>query len=753
MDTRLLVAAAISVAAGVSAGANRPTWAVPLTAAALWTLGAACVVGLSRRLPWAAVVLALAGVALCGAADSAWRAAADRQRVLPRSVGDEVEVCGTAASRRPRSVQVEAEGIRTRGGAWTVREPVRITGGDATSLRPGSRICARGVVVPARPGRVEPPLLAAERVTVAGVGSPVRHAAATVRDAFRRAATRALPDRQAGLLLGMTDGDVELLDEATVEAFRTTGLAHLVAVSGSNVAVVLAIVLLACRWLAPRSRWLRVAIALPPLVFFAFLTSLEASVLRATVTAGIVLAVTAAGRAADALRAACVAFCVLVLADPSLLSHPGFQLSFAATLGLISWSGPLSARLTRLWPGPPPAGVKAAAVAVATTVSAQVAVAPLLALHFGRLPAAGGLANLVVAPLAGVVMVGGMTTLALAATWGALAWAPATLRVLLDAILWVARTFAALPGASVRADVVGALTLVGLLVWLVAKHPRIRIGALAVAVACGGASIGTSAANRAIACDGPQILGLDIGGTAVLLKASGRSVLYDGGPSGRGIVDLLRDHGVSHLDVVVSSHPHADHTQGLVEVVRRIEVGKVVGPPNIAWGPGAELVSAARERGVAVEVAGAGDELAIAPDLRLVVLAPEREPPPDEPSDHAIGLLNLVIRAQVGSTSIVLPGDANGEAQAAVASADPDSLRSPVLLAVHHGSADLEPTFVDAVAAGITLVTVDPDNRYGHPREVALRMYSAHGTVLRTDTQGTLSVCVRPGGLEVTTTR
>lgn len=746
MSTPIVAASALAVALGTAAGLGRAHVAVVAT----WVVLGALVVTVLMRRSAAATVLIVLTLGTAAAANGAWRSAAGQRAVLRRlaSEGTEVRACGTVMQAGPRSLLMSAREVRAGSRVWRVREPVRVATGPR--IRPGERACAAGDIKPSRKSG-EPPLLVASNVRSAGIGSPVRLAAGAVRARFSAAARRVMPARQAGLLLGMTDGDTELLDDATMEAFRTTGLAHLVAVSGANVAIVLALVLFGVRLLLRRGRWLRAAIAVPPLVLFAFLTNLEASVLRATVSAGIVLAVTASGRRTEGLRATAIAFVALVLWSPEMISSVGFQLSFAATLGLVLWAGPLTEGLARLFAGGKPGrAATVTAAAVGTTLAAQIAVAPLLAWHFGRIPAFGGLANLLVVPLAPVVTVGGLVTLGLASVWSGFAWAPALLRLPIDGILAAARGFAAMPGASVEIGPHAGAALVAGAAALWSRGPRVRAVAFAMAIAASAASCGQQVAGGG-RCEGPEVRVLDVGqGTAVLLRDGPRTALVDGGPAAGRVVRALRDAGVRSLDVAVISHPHADHTEGLVDTIRRMRVGRLVGAANMDWGVGRELVTEARRRRVPVTIAAAGDSIAVSPRLRLEVLSPEPGPPP-EPSEDAINALSLVVRATVGGMPVLLPGDIDAEGSAALLESGRHA-QAPVLIAPHHGSADLDRKFVDSVDPRLTIVTVG-QNRYGHPTRRALKIYRETGAVLRTDTDGAIGVCVGADGAEVVPAR
>lgn len=752
-STAVLLAAAGAVAGGVVAGGVLGGFALHLTAGACVALSGAVVLwraeGVDGR--WA-ISVGLVAVCAAAGADAAWRSAGAADRVLPGLASSEevARVCGTVLQVRERSAEVRARSVETEEARWEVREPVRVAGEGSTATSVGREICAVGSVVRSGLESDGPPLLVADAVEGAGTGSWLRWTAERVRKRFRGAARDALPDEQAGLLLGMTEGDTELLSERTMERFRTTGLAHLVAVSGSNVAVVLAVVLLGVRVIVPRGRVLRVLFALPPLVFFAFLTALEPSVLRAVVTAGLVLAVTAVGRQADAVRAGALAFVVLVLVSPELLYRAGFQLSFAATGGLVFWARPLSERLMALWPGPPGRVVEGAALGVSATVAAQIAVAPLLAWHFGQVPAAGGLANLLVAPLAGVVMVGGMATLTAASLSGVFAWAPATLRLVLDLILWSAETFSELPLASMRVGVPLAAAVAGLLPAALARSRQARVGALVLVVVGASTGVGGGLVPSGDGCPGAEVRAIDVGqGTAVLLRDGPHAALVDGGPEEGDVVESLQALGVGSLDAVFVSHPHADHTEGLEDVLTKMPVGAVVGPVILGWGVGAKVETAARRAGVGIREAADGDVFRIGPRIRLEVLAPDPGPAPAEEDPEAINAYSLVLRATVDGVAAILPGDIGAREQTTLVD---DHVAAVVLIAPHHGSADLDPGFIESVGPRATVVTVG-ENRYGHPTETALGTYGGYGTVLRTDRNGSVGVCASDGRAEVVSER
>jgi ComEC/Rec2-related protein len=263
-----------------------------------------------------------------------------------------------------------------------------------------------------------------------------------VRDAARSRALASLTPERAGLLIGMALGDTSMLPAELEQDFRAAGLTHLMAVSGANLAVVLA----AGLWLAGVAGVGRRGLAVVGIVLVMVLvvvTRWEPSVLRAGVMAGLVLLGVATGRGPGGRRALSLAVVVLLLADPSLAGALGFQLSVVATAGVL-WLGPAMASAL---PDRIPERVRKG---VGMTLGAQAAAVPVLALTFGSVSLAGLPANLLGLPLAGGPMLLGVVA---AATAPVAPWAANLACRLADpflfALIAVARWAAGLPGGSI----------------------------------------------------------------------------------------------------------------------------------------------------------------------------------------------------------------------------------------------------------------------------------------------------------------
>lgn len=260
--------------------------------------------------------------------------------------------------------------------------------------------------------------------------------AAEIRASARRSVS-GLEARAAALSMGLVAGDTSGFDQQTEESFRRAGLSHLVAVSGSNVAIILgAVLLLGSRMPVA----LRIGLAATALFMYVLVVGPEPSVLRAAAMGVVGLAAFLAGRRSEPLHALCLAALVLSALRPALVFSVGFWLSVAATLGIVLWARRLSDHVegkigAGRWRG-------ALAAACGVTCSAQFAVAPLLAIVFGELSLAGPIANLLAVPAVPAATILGF----LAATAGTLVPLLGTLcsylsEPLLAWILWVADRF------------------------------------------------------------------------------------------------------------------------------------------------------------------------------------------------------------------------------------------------------------------------------------------------------------------------
>lgn len=401
-DLRLLVPAAACWLAVWLAAPWRPGWQI----GAALGLGAGAVAGCWRGLALAAVVALLAaGAGLASSGLRAWARTSNPVAQLA-AVGADVDVRlqvtgdplvrdGTAHGRAYHLVIVPAQAralASDDGRAWRLRQPVLVLADDSawSTLQPSQSVTAAGRLAPPRSGDDVAAVLDARGPPVHADGpSLVQRAAGHVRVGLRHAAA-ALPGQRAALLPALVDGDTAGLSATTEAEFRATGLTHLVAVSGENLAIVTGVVVGATRRLrlAPRAA---AAVTLAAIVAFVVVARPSPSVLRAAVMGGIGAFGLVGGQRRRALGGLSAAVLLLVLADPGLAARPGFALSVLASLGLLVLAPGAAAVLARRLPA-------WLAAALAVPLAAQIACSPVIAAIGGGLSLTAVPANLLAAP-------------------------------------------------------------------------------------------------------------------------------------------------------------------------------------------------------------------------------------------------------------------------------------------------------------------------------------------------------------------
>ncbi|HEX6222278.1 MAG TPA: ComEC/Rec2 family competence protein, partial [Acidimicrobiia bacterium] len=520
--------------------------------------------------------------------------------------------------------------------------------------------------------------------------------------ALRRRVEEALQpyDAGRGLLAGFLIGDTSHVSEIDVEAMRRSGLSHFVAVSGSNVALFLGLLAVVAGpfSMGPRRRAI---LALASLPVYVAATRFEPSVIRAAVMAGIALGGRLFGVVLEAWQLLSLAVAALVVLDPGLTSNVGFQLSVVATAGVL-----VGAR----WPL---RGVVRRALAV--TIGAQMAVAPLLLLHFGSVPLLSPLVNLIAAPLVtastliGAIGVGGLGFLVDPAGW------------LASVVLELARAASGWPQ-------LGPVALSGILVATatLAVMPRLRTHAVVPAAVVIALSMVTP--NATIPAGAVAVLDVGQGDAILLSGGEGRFALVDGGPDAARLVSTLRDYGVTSLELVVLTHVHADHATGLSGLVGAVGIGAVWADTDPHHSGASDRLFEAMDRhGVSASIPSVGQRWHLG-GLELVVEGPLRRYA--SPNDQSI-----VLSVRGSRRSMLLAGDIEMFAQS-----DLSHLRADVLKVPHQGAATSDPDWLTGVGADLAVISVGP-NQFGHPADWVVETLRMSGAdVLRTDLEGDIVV-------------
>lgn len=578
---------------------------------------------------------------------------------------------------------------------------------------------------------------------------------------------RGMPAREAALARGFVLGEDEQIDPATTEDFRRAGLSHLLAVSGQNVAllVLLAMPVLAALGLPLRTRLLWV---LGLIVVYVPLAGAGPSIQRAGIMGALSVLATLAGRRASRFYALVLAAVVLLVLEPGIASDVGWQLSFAAVLGILLLAAPLRAGIvarigSHRWR-------RALAEGAAVTIAATLATAPLIAFHFEAISTTTLVANLLAMPAVAPAMWLGM----LAATAGQVPGTPVAALNAVDSLLlayiaqvaaWCGRpswaylhvrlglgglvaSYAAIAATALLSLRLVRIRRLGCLrrrkavdrpetsaIWTFQARRRRLVAALGLVAALAAfASVpGLLASDGPSAPDPPaglRVSVLDVGqGDAILLQPRGApAVLVDGGPPGDALAAKLRAAGVARLGAAIVTHDQSDHAGGIRELLGAFPIGRVL--YAVLRGPTLGEVAAA---GVPGRRLARGSELRSG-GLRLDVLWPPAELLAGSHAGEDPNQLALVIVARWRSFSMLLTADAEAE----TTPIDPGPV--DVLKVAHHGSEDAGlGDLLDRTRPRLAVISVGAGNSFGHPTPATLATLAAHGVpTLRTDLDGTV---------------
>ncbi len=602
-------------------------------------------------------------------------------------------------------------------------------------------------------------------------GSPLESLRAALGDAIERV----LPAPAGGLAAAIVIGLRERVDERLAADFTATGLGHVVALSGWNVAITMAVTdRFAKRLPAKRRRPLLIAVA----IGYGLFAGASASVIRASFMAAAALIGAASGRPGSGAVALSHAALALMVLDPAIAADPGFRLSALATAGLLAKSQRWSERAVtfgeRL-----PRQLRVAwsfiGADVAVSLAAQAATLGLVIALFGRVAVWSIPLTLLIAPLIApataaailATIAGGLvhmlpSQLAIVPSLLAL---PAT--ALFSAAAWIAQFGAHLPAGGIevpRSATIGVgLALGAIGVWLLLRdeplHVQIQADegsgssrAATERLAVGIAVLMTVSALTSLASAAPRgslrITTLDVGqGDAILVEVSGRRMLIDGGPDPLRLsaeLDRIIPAWDRRIDVLVASHPHEDHLAGLPKLLDRYRVSAVIGSEDRGGGPAASSWREVLQRShISYHQVFTGEAFQLGA-ARLSILWPDKTyislPPGND--GRELNDRSIVMRLDVPGFSALFTGDIESDIDARIMhniTAPVDLLKSP-----HHGSkTSASSALLRVLNPRVAVVSVGAKNTYGHPSADTLQRLGERGAVVeRTDRNGTVMITV-----------
>lgn len=552
-----------------------------------------------------------------------------------------------------------------------------------------------------------------------------------------------VPPSEAPLVRALATGDGSTMPQEMRDRLARAGTAHLFAISGQQLSLCAAFLLLPALALWRRSEWLLLELPprrflplllLPALLAFTLWSGGALSTWRALLVCCAATALLVSARRTAPLQVLAAAALAMLLASPAILYEPAAQLSFAAVAGILLWV-PSAYRCAANWPRP----LRWGFLLLLTTAAACTATLPLVVLHFHLLAPAGLLLNPVAVPLVSLAGVpASLAGVALHPVW------PDAAALLFQWCGWIMSLFSTLTDQVLHLPGLGGIPLyasppllLALALACLALLLPLQGSMLRPRLALAGGALLLALPRPSLSPPAVTIFSVGQGESILLTRAEGRHYLIDGGgthygsfdPGARLVAPALGRLGVRRLEAVIMSHPHPDHSQGLAHICQNF-------PVDAFW---------------------LADGLEPTPELHAVLQSraiPIRRFPPgwsvlDDDPNHALSLFSsaagdandrsLVVYASLAGQGLLLTGDIERTGMARLLAQE---LPGPISLLKlpHHGSRHSP---VDELLRHTqpqwAVVSVGRDNRFGFPHEATLAaLAAAEVSLLRSDRDGTV---------------
>jgi len=542
------------------------------------------------------------------------------------------------------------------------------------------------------------------------------------------------------LLPGLILGDTRFQSKILKEDMKSSGLTHLTAVSGGNIAILI----VALGFLLRKTKInfkIQILFIFIFLLFFAFLVRTEPSVIRASFMASIVLISVLYGVSKQGINALLITICIALLLDPNLAVSWGFILSVFATFGLLLFTEPILEYLTKAFPWLN----KNLLIVISVALAAQFSTMGLVAGFIGLISIWSVIANTLVSPIVPLVTILGYLGLIASNINSSLAIIfnlPAS--IFANWIVTISHFFAeqGLSTIKISNGVVGFLIANFILILIIYLIKKLHISMILITLILTLVFVYLSTTlffHKAWPIKNWQFVMCDVGqGDGLVIQDStGKTMVVDVGPDGKLMTKCLKKLGVSQIDILLLTHFHLDHVAGLKEVMRNHEIKEVftswIKEPQEESKRVEELLSPQ-----AVNFLLSGQRIQLG-EIKLTCFWPTNKKMEIE---SVANNSSLVVLAEIDNASILLTGDIEPAAQQVIRNMW-QKLKVDVIKIPHHGSKFQDALFPDWSGARLALISVGAENRYGHPSKEAIELYEKSKIkVLSSSLNGSVSIFI-----------
>lgn len=543
-----------------------------------------------------------------------------------------------------------------------------------------------------------------------------------------------LPKEHVGILEGMIIGDTSYVSDEVKNNFRDSGISHLLAVSGSNVAYILILCKFAFEKIFGRnvSNFLTILF----IVLFSMLSGMSASVVRAAIMAIVIILSEFLIQKPNTYASISFSALLILLYNPITIYDVGFVLSFSGTIGIVIFNKKISELLeSKIKIDKDKIIGKIIAVFIETlsvTLSAQIAVTPITLYYFNTFSCVSILANLIIVPATGSITIVGIimyvTSLVCVPIAKVISY---FIYSIISFVIFAASLFAQIPGSSILLPTPSIIII--LMYYIIvynlffAKNKKVYVILLA--------TISVLIIMKFIPNKYINVNMIDVGqGDAVYVEtAKGKTVLVDsGGTEGSDydigeniLVPYILDRGKVCIDYAFLSHMHEDHIEGIYAVIQKLKLKNlIIGKQETDNELYSKVVELANKYNVNIIEIKQGDELIIDGVIFDVISAKE--------NDKNVNNMSLILRMTYGEVSMLFTGDAEKELEENI------NVKTNILKVSHHGSkTSSTEEFLKKNMPQVALISVGENNIYGHPnKEVLERLKKINAYIYRTDLNG-----------------
>lgn len=546
-----------------------------------------------------------------------------------------------------------------------------------------------------------------------------------------------------GIVLGMMIGDTSYISDKVKQDFQNSGITHMLAVSGTNVAYVIICVKFLFEKLVSKKASNYFVIFF--IIIFMFVSGCSASVVRATIMAIILILADLFARKPNIYASIATSVIIMIIYNPLVITDVGFILSYGGTLGIVILYEKLNAMIAQKF-CISNQFLKSIVSIFCTTLSAQIILVPIMWYFFNTISIISLVTNLLVAPVSGILTILGIIAYAVG-----LLYTPASkllsygIYSMAKLIICIAKICADVPYANLVFPTPSILLIVVyyLIVYKIFFRCDFKILNYIIYILIAVCVVGSIMPNNCL-----KINFVDVGqGDCTYIETPNKkTILIDGGGTensdydvgAKVLVPYVLDKGKRRIDLIFISHFHEDHVEGIISIIENFDVGEII----IGKCNNIDLynlfLEKASKKGIEVEEVCIGTSIEI-DDIVFDIIYPSKNNLDVNENENS-----LVLRMKYFDTSMLFTGDLESEGETNISS----DIKSNILKVGHHGSkTSTSEEFLKKVSPQIALIGVGKNNSYGHPNDEVLdRLEKINCNIFRTDYYGEIMMKIYKNG-------